>query len=336
MNPENITGSAKLLHTIVFTVLQEFIRISALAILAIHLYGYPEGDGSTSLGEVSPVDDPSFFEVWLIGLGWAVAEVCASIAQGYELLSAYEDMFAPRNPLADVETQSAIDLVNQYRDIEEEIPDADDVALVMGGVGIKDTGNDIDDALLDLDVALTRLVNAKARDDLEAVYGVPFIVSYILQYTKQCLAKFCPGHPSVHSHPSQSRFLPTLDRAHSYVISGIRLHVHAHTNHTSSNAYIAFLADIRRCHCCTCLPGCLAHTTCVALYWRPCCFLHCMLSGSGRILCWNWVLGWFIIVLKQMSVTLVFSVCIAIVQHSDCSKKYIHILISSLIMTIVH
>jgi hypothetical protein len=168
---------------VLFITLQEFIRVSAFSILAVHIYSTtstpPNSIRAFSFSaEFHPVNDPSFLEVWLLGLGWAVAEVCASIAQGYDLLSTYEDMFAPQR--TDFETSNGIGLVDRYRDGEldslaGEIDE--DVALVMNGAS---NGSMIDDATADLDAAVMRIVNAKARDDLEAVYGVPFIVSPFL------------------------------------------------------------------------------------------------------------------------------------------------------------
>lgn len=188
---EGVITAVKLIHTVVFITLQEFLRVSAFMVLGLHLYG-PSSPRAYST-DFHPVNDPSFLEAWLLGLGWAVAEVCASIAQGYDLLATYEDLFLASSHCGhpnDVESVGRIDFMHHVSnpsrddDDDESLADAGEFdALVMNGngAGLKGVGHangDFDDAVLDLEVALTRLVNAKARDDLEAVYGVPFIVSY--------------------------------------------------------------------------------------------------------------------------------------------------------------
>lgn len=184
------------LHSIVFVTVQELLRLSCFAIFSTRwktLYP-PPGEGRVY------VYDPAFREVWFLALGWALAEMCAGILQGYEQLSLYDEEFMIAE--ATGRYTSVFDAIRRDGDnihtIQESFEGTDT------GLGLRTSPSVTNDSFRlsmpysamenedlnklssgsgsskqnqDLEASITHLTNVKARDELEEVYGMAFIVS---------------------------------------------------------------------------------------------------------------------------------------------------------------
>lgn len=165
---------------------------------------------------MTPSSNTAFRLVWALSLGWAIAEACAGIVQGYEQLALYADAdpaeyLSPQlshSALASrrASFQSQLSGPATYVDVDEEELGEESggerpgreraLGLVRRSVWMADNGGEGDDGggksmnrahgvnALDVDMdmgideAFERLANVKAREDLEELYGEPYIVRF--------------------------------------------------------------------------------------------------------------------------------------------------------------
>ena len=173
-----------ILHVLIITFLQESLRIASFAILDLHCY-QPIGPPTSTRHPRS--HDAAFREVWVRALGWALAEVCAGVAQGYEQLALYADFgeSASRrtsegsSKSGDETLPLAGNGVNNAAVLDEEAVDL--VRWSMPCVVLADD-EDVEGAKnvtqIEIDAALVKLANLRARDELEELYGQPYIVCF--------------------------------------------------------------------------------------------------------------------------------------------------------------
>ena len=162
--------------------------------------------------------DRAFRSLWFLALGWALAEVCAGIVQGFEQLALYDDvesaLDASGRGLTTFGTLRGSDGVTipfTAEPFEESSPEGIGLGLKLKVANISKrvaeeslehaipcVENDPDDPdfkagpqlnnlydrddedlehqdAFDIDAAITHFTNVKAREDLEMIYGAPFV-----------------------------------------------------------------------------------------------------------------------------------------------------------------
>ncbi|KAL5498261.1 hypothetical protein ACEPAH_2401 [Sanghuangporus vaninii] len=168
-----------IIHALVLSFLQESLRIASFAILDLHWY---QPNGPPTSTRHPRAHDAAFREVWALALGWALAEVCAGVMQGYEQLALYADFGdSPSRRTSEGSSKSGDEAlagngINNAAVFDEEA--ADLVRWSMPCVGLADD-EDVEGAKnltqMEIDSALVRLANVRARDELEELYGQPYI-----------------------------------------------------------------------------------------------------------------------------------------------------------------
>lgn len=119
------------------------------------------------------VHDAVFREVWFIGLGWAIAEVCAGIVQGYEQLFLYDDYDLDDLVDGTIEEPFGENFRSDCVGLGDERLQA--VTSCVGTDGLV-THDPRPEALgLDVERAVAHFARVKAREDLENIYGEPFV-----------------------------------------------------------------------------------------------------------------------------------------------------------------
>lgn len=177
--------SVTIFHTVLFVTAQELLRLSSFVIISLHWHETNARAADLSEEQHYYASDAVFREVWFIGLAWAAAEVGVGIAQGYENLSLYDD--SP--PAEDRDNDDDDGFGNGIKLDPASLVD-DSGEDIENGVGTKSSidrllacrpcmPSDAPERSIDLDNAITQLTNVKAREDLEEVYGMPFIVEWI-------------------------------------------------------------------------------------------------------------------------------------------------------------
>ncbi|KAL5520415.1 hypothetical protein ACEPAG_9639 [Sanghuangporus baumii] len=174
-----IAALASIIHALVLSFLQESLRIASFAILDLHWF---QPNGPPTSTRHPRAHDAAFREVWALALGWALAEVCAGVMQGYEQLALYVDFGDnPSRRASEGSSKSGDEAlagngVNNAAVFDEEA--ADLVRWSMPCVGLADD-EDVEGAKnltqMEIDSALVRLANVRARDELEELYGQPYI-----------------------------------------------------------------------------------------------------------------------------------------------------------------
>lgn len=197
---ERATLWAPYIHSALFVTFQEVLRLTSFYILDIHWSTVHHRPHPRKHGEGQMyVFDRSFRIFWFLALGWALAEVCVGIVQGYEQLAAYSDVEADSGLGLDLAEgglpvpfdEGSLENLNVGLGVssgvaEERVvqaipcagPDADDSDLKgnsISGVVVGDRTNGEAPEALELDLAIVRFSNVKVREDLEAFYGVPFV-----------------------------------------------------------------------------------------------------------------------------------------------------------------
>lgn len=165
------------IHAILFVFVQELLRLSSFVILSLHWHRI-----TTSFANVDEAHfyarDAVFRETWFIGLAWAAAEVGAGIAQGYENLALYDEiaLFGVTEVYED-DYGNGIKLGSPTRnnDTEERPASKSSIDRLLDCRPC--APSELSERSIDLDNAITQLTYVKAREDLEDVYGMPFIVS---------------------------------------------------------------------------------------------------------------------------------------------------------------
>ncbi|KLO18654.1 hypothetical protein SCHPADRAFT_924919 [Schizopora paradoxa] len=163
------------IHAILFVILQELLRLSSFVILSLHWHQVP-----SSLAKLDEAHfyakDAVFREVWFIGLAWAAAEVGAGIAQGYENLALYDEeaLFGVTEVYED-DFGNGIKLGSPTRnnDVEERPASKSSIDRLLDCRPC--APSELSERSIDLDNAITQLTYVKAREDLEDVFGMPFI-----------------------------------------------------------------------------------------------------------------------------------------------------------------
>lgn len=198
------------IHTTLFVTLQESLRLTSFYILELHWSSAPSASFGQNKDEQMHVFDRTFRVIWFLALGWALAEVCAGIVQGYEQLALYSDVESVSTSAPDrldlVENCVSLPLGEHFEEgslddvrlsmaggvthgaaeerVFQAIPcvafdsDSSDLKGKTGSRGVMFSGRRVgeeDPEILDLDAAITHLSNIKAREDLEAIYGAPFV-----------------------------------------------------------------------------------------------------------------------------------------------------------------
>lgn len=189
---------APYIHSALFVTFQEVLRLTSFYILDIHWSTVHHRPHPRKHGEGQMyVFDRSFRIFWFLALGWALAEVCVGVVQGYEQLASYSDVEADLGSGLDMAegglpvpfdegSLENVGLGVSSRVAEEGAskaipsigPDADDSDLKSNSISrviVGDRTNGEVPEALDLDLAMARFSNVRAREDLEAFYGVPFV-----------------------------------------------------------------------------------------------------------------------------------------------------------------
>lgn len=229
------------LNALLFAFVQESLRVATFSILRLHWFSspihnhhhYPPPHANSHTH--TPSHDASFRLAWALALGWAAAEACAGVAQGYDQLELYADAdpseFLPSSTSFSAlgsrraSTTSRASVPATYADDDDAFVDesgrgfgigigeggaggggrreargqalnlvrrsvwmAEEGEGVEGGSGkmrqgipLRETEGEVLFDPDDVDDALERLANLKAREDLEEVYGEPYIVRIFFQ-----------------------------------------------------------------------------------------------------------------------------------------------------------
>lgn len=137
--------------------------------------------------------DGSFCRIWWIALGWAAAEAIVGIKQGYDGIALYRDVLvnvrktvmtpnqmrrppilgygsvARENPETMPSFTQSIDIERRPL-LENQICNTNDIA-VQGNAHLKDAMDD------EVERDIDELIALRGREELEDLYGMPFIVS---------------------------------------------------------------------------------------------------------------------------------------------------------------
>lgn len=160
------TDAASVLSTTTHVILTNLLRLSATVMLNVrHEMEFPKPTW----------EDPAFRRVIWLALGWAAAEGCAGVWQGYEMIGMYRDVLVA---VPEGREREVLDVVGGI----EERNESPDMMAEMAGSGFLEVlapkGNVGIDEQLDQDVE--RLLRLKAREEVVEVYGMPAIVSLSL------------------------------------------------------------------------------------------------------------------------------------------------------------
>lgn len=136
------------LHRLVITALTLLLRLVPLVVLNIPraTHHHPTWD------------QPAFVRVWWIALGWGAADVVAGIWQGYNHLCLYKDVLAGEPPASD--DPNEINL----------LPARDNGAKLS-----RSSTNTSEQLELQIEHDLEQLLALKGREEVEEIYGMPFI-----------------------------------------------------------------------------------------------------------------------------------------------------------------
>lgn len=152
--PEYASLASILLHVL----LTNGFRLAALAILQVkHTMDYP-----------SPTfQDPVFRTVWWLSLNFV--EVVVAIVQGYEQLALYREVMVPEGRETEFLELLKAGSSTHLPEDGEFTPEEASVHALEGGEGPRSVDTQIDRGL-------EKLLVIKMREELEEVYGLPFIV----------------------------------------------------------------------------------------------------------------------------------------------------------------
>ncbi|KAJ7054664.1 hypothetical protein C8F01DRAFT_1374274 [Mycena amicta] len=151
--PESLT--ATLLSTALCTLLTTLARMLALTLLLIHPYAQ----------YTKPTwHDPAFLRIWSAGLGWAAAEGLVAVSQGYAGLALYRDVLVPP-------AHHASPRASTPDSIEAHLSSSSERTPLLARIPSFQSA----DADTELEHDLDQLLALKARDDLEAVLGIPLV-----------------------------------------------------------------------------------------------------------------------------------------------------------------
>ncbi|EJD05005.1 uncharacterized protein FOMMEDRAFT_166712 [Fomitiporia mediterranea MF3/22] len=171
-----VTSLTSLIHVFLMTFLQEALRIASFAIVDLHWH---RDYRSRPANHQPRTRDAAFREVWWLALGWALAEVCAGVIQGYEQLALYADMDSAEQTIESTPNNGDEEVTGNG--LGKLVIDEEAVDLVSRSMPCVDMSDDDDVEAVksvtrsEIDFALTRLANIRARDDLEDLYGQPYI-----------------------------------------------------------------------------------------------------------------------------------------------------------------
>lgn len=124
---------------------EESLRLSSIILAQIHVRKHIS------------TEDPAFSQVWTLALGWAAAEVVVSIAQGYAQLALYSD-------ITTIDTEELQNEASPYVSTLEEQPLPPSPRLRR-----HPPETEADRVFFN---AFDKLLRARARVELEALYGV--------------------------------------------------------------------------------------------------------------------------------------------------------------------
>ncbi|THH12432.1 hypothetical protein EW146_g7707 [Bondarzewia mesenterica] len=176
-----------LISTALHVLLRTFLRLAALPLLRIrHHMDYPHPQPA----------DPAFWRVWWLALGWSLAEVAVGVAQGYDQLALYQDVLVPAARVHELGslTQDGA----QSKQLPPRSSDSSEHGESSGsaheGSTARANASDGETAAsgarpdvlrqrrpseaemrLEVDRDLDQLVALKAREELEELYGIPFV-----------------------------------------------------------------------------------------------------------------------------------------------------------------
>ncbi|KII90064.1 hypothetical protein PLICRDRAFT_174858 [Plicaturopsis crispa FD-325 SS-3] len=165
-----------IISTVLHVVINNLLRLSTLALLLVrHQMEYPYPTWR----------DHAFYRVWWIALGFSLAEVTAGTVQGYEQISLYRDVLVPEGRVREflgASTSRATDgdanglghssdatddlqprPISKNKKYHHTVQGVQEYQLVNPAVS------------LEVERDLDQLLAFKAREELEEVYGVPFI-----------------------------------------------------------------------------------------------------------------------------------------------------------------
>ncbi|KDQ55978.1 hypothetical protein JAAARDRAFT_79508 [Jaapia argillacea MUCL 33604] len=91
-----------LLSTLLHVTFSSLLRLSSFPILRIkHYMDYP----------TPTFEDPAFTQVWWVAMGWAGAEVCVGVWQGWEMMGLYRDVLVSEEEIAKVQREGEGDVL---------------------------------------------------------------------------------------------------------------------------------------------------------------------------------------------------------------------------------
>ncbi|KAF9497362.1 hypothetical protein BDN71DRAFT_1588300 [Pleurotus eryngii] len=166
------------LSTFLHTVLSLILCIASLAILQIplhHAHGHPT------------YCDPAFVRVWFLALGWALAEGLTAVWQGYGALAAYKDVMVAVNaeddreasPIRTPSSGNGKAPLRQSPEPPRSVPPDQGISSTKSSIStLQQRASDIaeEDAIqLELERDFEELMAVKLRDELEELYGIPYI-----------------------------------------------------------------------------------------------------------------------------------------------------------------
>jgi hypothetical protein len=180
--------SASILGTALHVLLRNALRISAFPLLRL--------DGAAIYRA------PAFRRLWWLALGWSLAEVVVGIAQGYETLALYRDALVPEGRARELAT-AALSIAVQtpknggatstspFRAYDERLWEGtsrveDGSEVIRSPVRRYPSTISGADIQLEVDRDFDELVDVKAREELEELYGFPAIVSLGVRHPSSC------------------------------------------------------------------------------------------------------------------------------------------------------
>lgn len=191
-----------IINAVLVAWLQESLRLSIFPIFRVDWYDLTQPTKRLA-------DNAVFYEIWSLALGWALAEICAGILQGYEQLALYEDAerldenFGHLIPASQTEVDVDFELrpngqgPSQGGKMIRDSSFPSDTSCSEEAHVLRTQGHSAASGLsraeeakrghelqalesrpadVDVETALTYLADVRAREELEEIYGEPYIV----------------------------------------------------------------------------------------------------------------------------------------------------------------
>lgn len=172
-------GPTTIFSTALHVLLRNLLRLAALPILRVrHYMDYPHPNPA----------DPAFWRVWWLALGWSLAEVAVGVAQGYEQIGLYRNALVPAARVHELEAltraqtkQPRVGSGERGGSSSRAASAHDDSRRGDSAVREPDRRPTMQrwpseaEMVLEVERDLDTLITLKAREELEDMYGIPFI-----------------------------------------------------------------------------------------------------------------------------------------------------------------